>query len=596
MESETHLYHFGPFCLNAEECVLLRHGRVVPLPAKALRTLLVLVRNKGHIVEKDALMEQVWPDEFVEEGNLAQNIFVLRKALGESVEGPKYIETVPRRGYRFSQSVTGSDYDAVLSVAVPPESKGPLRTNSHVIAVLPFVNANDNPDLEWLIDGLTESIINTLSQRRELRVIARNSVFHYKGKNVDARQIGRELRVDSVLVGTLDRVAEALTISTELIDVTNGWQLFGRTYRRKFSEMLETQYEIATEISAAIQADFTGVEESRAFRHHQVNPEAFRVYLKGRYYWNKYTDEGLQRALECFREAIDIDPLYALAYAGLGDAYFRMSNECLSPRLTLPKAKAAVLRALEIDSELPQAHALLGMVLMRFDWDWQAAARQFNKAISLNPGDPLAHHRYAVYLHSRGCFKESLHHLNLAQEIDPLSLQVRVSMSTVLWGMRKYDEALNKLHETLAMDPRHYPAHVVMGMVHGQAGNFSKAFEEFEKARHLNEAPAVMGFLGYVYAVSGNVDKAHQVLEEMQRQRAERYVPGYTVALVYAGLGEHDLAFTWLDAACEDRDEFLPLILGVDPRLDGLRSDARYFQLMDRIGLTQARSAGTGIS
>ncbi|PYS66804.1 MAG: hypothetical protein DMF69_25010, partial [Acidobacteria bacterium] len=358
MESAGPLYHFGPFCLNAEERVLLREGRVVPLPAKALSTLLVLVRNKEHIVEKDVLMEQVWPNEFVEEGNLAQNIFMLRKALGESVEGPKYIETVPRRGYRFSHSETRSDYNTEVPLALAPtESNGRVRSNSHLIAVLPFVNANDNPDLEWLIDGLTESIINTLSRRRELRVIARNSVFHYKGKNVDARQIGRELGVDSVLVGTLNRMAEALTISTELIDVRNGWQLFGRTYRRKFSEMLETQYEIATEISAAIQADFSGVEESRAFPHHTVNPEAFRVYLKGRYYWNKYTDEGLQKALECFREAIDIDPLYALAYAGLGDAYFRMSNQCLSPRQTLPKAKAAVLRALEIDSELPQAHA-----------------------------------------------------------------------------------------------------------------------------------------------------------------------------------------------------------------------------------------------
>ena len=586
MESEDHIYQFGPFCLNAEERVLLREGRMVPLPAKAVRTLLVLLRNKGHVVEKDVLMEEVWPNEFVEEGNLAQNIFMLRKALGESVDGAKYIETVPRRGYRFLQAVTQSDDDAVATTAIPSkEFKGARRSDSHLIAVLPFVNAGGNRDLEHLSDGITESIINTLSQRRELRVIARNSVFHYKGKDLDARQIGRELRVDSVLFGTLHLIDEELTISTELIDVVNGWQLFGRTYRRKFSEMLETQYEIANEISTAIQTDFKGVEERRRFRRYTVNPEAFRAYLKGRYHWNKYTKEGLEKAFEYFREAIDIDPISPLAYAGLADSYFRLSSQYLSPCLTLPKAKAAVLRALEIDSALPEAHALLGMVLMRYDWDWQGAECEFKKAISLNPSYSSAHQLYGVYLQSLGRFEEALHHIRLAQELDPLSLQIVVSLGMCLWAMRRYDEALKTLQETVEMDPYYYPTRLAIAVVHGQLGNFSEAFEEFKKASQLNDSPPIMGFLGYVYAVSGNLDKAQRILEEMQRQRAERYVSGYAVALVYAGLAEYDLAFKWLDMACEDRDEYLTWGLGIDPRLDGLRSDQRYVQLMNRIGL-----------
>ena len=586
MESEDHIYQFGPFCLNAEERVLLREGRMVPLPAKAVRTLPVLLRNKGHVVEKDVLMEEVWPNEFVEEGNLAQNIFMLRKALGESVDGAKYIETVPRRGYRFLQAVTQSDDDAVATTAIPSkEFKGARRSDSHLIAVLPFVNAGGNRDLEHLSDGITESIINTLSQRRELRVIARNSVFHYKGKDLDARQIGRELRVDSVLLATLHLIGEELTISTELIDVANGWQLFGRTYRRKFSEMLETQYEIANEISTAVQTDFTGVEERRRFRRYTVNPEAFRAYLKGRYHWNKYTKEGLEKAFEYFREAIDIDPIYPLAYAGLADSYFRLSSQYLSPCLTLPKAKAAVLRALEIDSALPEAHALLGMVLMRYDWDWQGAECEFKKAISLNPSYSSAHQLYGVYLQSLGRFEEALHHIRLAQELDPLSLQIMVSLGMCLWAMRRYDEALKTLQETVEMDPYYYPTHLAIAVVQGQLGNFSEALEEFKKASQLNDIPLIMGFLGYAYAASGNVDEARRVLEEMQKQRNERYVSAYAIALVYAGLAEYDLAFEWLGIACEDRDEFLTWGLGIDPRLDGLRSDERYVQLMNRIGL-----------
>src|SRR5437588_3248782 len=586
MESEDHIYQFGPFCLNAEERVLLREGRMVPLPAKAVRTLLVLLRNKGHVVEKDVLMEEVWPNEFVEEGNLAQNIFMLRKALGESVGGAKYIETVPRRGYRFLQAVTQSDDDAVATTAVPSkEFKGARRSDFHLIAVLPFVNAGGNRDLEHLSDGITESIINTLSQRRELRVIARNSVFHYKGKDLDARQIGLELRVDSVLLATLHLIGEELTISTELIDVANGWQLFGRTYRRKFSEMLETQYEIANEISTAVQTDFKGVEERRRFRRYTVNPEAFRAYLKGRYHWNKYTKEGLEKAFKYFREAIDIDPIYPLAYAGLADSYFRLSSQYLSPCLTLPKAKAAVLRALEIDSALPEAHALLGMVLMRYDWDWQGAECEFKKAISLNPSYSSAHQLYGVYLQSLGRFEEALHHIRLAQELDPLSSQIMVSLGMCLWAMRRYDEALKTLQETVEMDPYYYPTHLAIAVVQGQLGNFSEALEEFKKASQLNDIPLIMGFLGYAYAASGNVDEARRVLEEMQKQRNERYVSAYAIALVYAGLAEYDLAFEWLGIACEDRDEFLTWGLGIDPRLDGLRSDERYVQLMNRIGL-----------
>jgi TolB-like protein/Tfp pilus assembly protein PilF len=580
MERESHIYEFGPFRLDANERVLLRDGRLVPLPGKTVSTLLALLRNKGHVVRKDVLMEEVWPNEFVEEGNLAQHIFMLRKALGEAADGPKYIETVPRRGYRFLQGATQSDDDAIPAITTVPR-----RSDFHSIAVMPFGNASGNRDLEHLSDGITESIINTLSQHRDLRVIARNSVFHYKGKELDARQIGGELGVDSVLLGTLNLIGEQLTISTELIDVAGGWQLFGRTYRRKFSELLETQYEIASEISIAIQTDFKGVEERRRFRRYTDNPEAFRAYLKGRYYWNKYTKEGLEKANECFREAIDVDPTYALAYAGMADSYFRLSNQQLSPRYAAPKAKAAAIRALEIDPTLAEAHTSLGILKMRYDWDWQGAECEFENAIALNPSYAVAHHFYASCLYSQRRFEEALHQIKMAQELDPLSLQILNNWGACFLAMRRYDEALKKLQEALEMDPHHFPTQYAVGIVQGQKGNFSEAVEKFKKAIQIGCSPVVMGGLGYVYAVSGNPDKARQVLEEMQSQRTESYVSAYAIALVYAGLAEHDSAFEWLGIACEDLDDQLTWGLGIDPRLDGLRSDQRYVRLMKRIGL-----------
>jgi TolB-like protein/Tfp pilus assembly protein PilF len=580
MERKNHIYEFGPFRLDANERVLLRDGRLVPLPGKAVSTLLALLRNKGHVVGKDVLMEEVWPNEFVEEGNLAQHIFMLRKALGEAADGPKYIETVPRRGYRFLQGVTQSDDDALPAITTVPR-----RRDFHSIAVMPFGNASGNRDLEHLSDGIAESIINTLSQHPELRVIARNSAFHYKGKELDARQIGRELGVDSVLLGTLHLTGEQLTISTELIDVADGWQLFGSTYRRKFSELLEIQYEIASEISTAIQTNFKGVEERRRFRRYTDNPEAFRAYLKGRYYWNKYTKESLEKAIECFREAIDVDPTYALAYAGMADSYYRLSNQQLSPSFAAPKAKAAAIRALEIDPTLAEAHTSLGILKMRYDWDWQGTECEFKKAISLNPSYATAHHFYSSCLYSQRRFEEALHQISMAQELDPLSLQILDNWGMCFWAMRRYDEALKKLEEALGMDPLHYPTHYALGIVHGQKRNFSEAVEKFEQAIQINYSPVIMGALGYVHAAFGNLDKAQRILEELQRQRTERYVSAYAVALVYAGLAEYDLAFEWLGLACDDRDDQLSWGLGIDPRLDDLRSDQRYVQLMKRIGL-----------
>jgi TolB-like protein/Tfp pilus assembly protein PilF len=587
------VYQFDSFLLDQTERILLCGRTAVALPPKVFDVLCVLVESAGHLVTKTTLLEKVWPDTFVEEANVSINIAILRKILGESAGGQPYIETVRKRGYRFVAKVLELKGENALDVlrhepksvlAVPQESKlGPSRFNS--LAVLPFVNVSGNFDIEHLSDGITETLINTLSQLPELRVMARNTVFRYKGKDLDASQIGRELGIPNVLVGTVDSLGDRIVLSIELIDVAGGWQLFGKTYKPKFGEILETQDEMANEIATKLQIDLKGVEERRRFRRYTDNPEAFRAYLKGRYYWNKYTHEGLEKAIEYFRQAIDIDPVYALAYAGMADSYFRLANQYVASVLTIPKAKAAAMRALEIDPMLPQAHASLGIIKLRYDWDWQGAEREFKQAISLDSSYSTAHQWYSCYFQSLRRFDEALHHISFAQDLDPLSTQITVLWGMCLWAMRLYDEALEKLREAVAMDPYHCTAHLGLTLVHMQMGNIAEALEEFKRASRLNDSPTIMAFLGLVYAASGERDEAQRVIEAMQKQRQERFASAYDVALIYAGLSENDLAFEWLEKAYTDRDDGLTWGLASDPRLDPLRGDGRFDELMNRVGL-----------
>jgi tetratricopeptide (TPR) repeat protein len=383
----------------------------------------------------------------------------------------------------------------------------------------------------------------------------------------------------------MDSFKDKIVLSIELIDVAGGWQLCGGTYKHKFCEILETQDEIAKEIATKLQIDLKGVEERRRFTRYTDNPEAFRAYLRGRYHWNKYTHEGLEKAIEYFRQAIDIDPVYALAYAGMADSYFRLANQYLAAGLTIPKAKAAAMRAIEIDPSLPEAHASLGIIKLRYDWDWQGAEREFKEAISLNPSYSTAHQWYGCYFQSLRRFDEALHHISLAQELDPLSTQITVLWGMCFWAMRLYDEALEKLREAITLDPYHCTAHLGLTLVHMQMGNFAEALEEFERARRLNDSPTIMAFLGQVYAASGKRDEAERVLETLQKQRRERFASAYDTALIYAGLSENDLAFEWLEKACTDRDDGLTWALASDPRLDSLRGDSKFDELMSRIGL-----------
>lgn len=394
MEDSNNSYYFGPYWLNGSEGVLSRDGQPVSLTPKALETLLVLVRNCGHLVEKDELMTQVWPETAVEEANLTQNIFTLRRILGET-EGIKYIETVPRRGYRFVASVKKASASELAheNASGRVQIDFPDNVQARFLAVLPFINVSGDPDMDYLSDGITESIINSLAQLPVLRVMSRSTVFRYKSSDLDAQRIGRELRVDAVLVGRVHAQERRLLISAELVDVANGWQLWGESYDRWSTAILEVQDEIAKQISAALRLRLTGEEERRLTRRYTKSAEAYQAYLHGRYHWGKYTREGLEQAISHFRQAIDLDPNYALAYAGVVDCHLRLATNYIPSAEALLKP-AAVTPAPEWDVLLP---ASLEMVNIRQEWDRKAAERELKRAIEAKSKYPAPHQWYAAY-------------------------------------------------------------------------------------------------------------------------------------------------------------------------------------------------------
>ena len=420
MGNSNSSYEFGSYRLDTVEGVLLRNGQPVPLTPKAFETLVVLVQNSGHVVEKDVLMKQVWQDTCVEEANLTQNIFTLRRVLEESSDKPKYIETVPRRGYRFVSpvrrvSVTSGQAASPgkYQVEVQTSDVQPDRA-TRFLAVLPFVNASATANMDYLSDGITESIIKSLSQLPLLRVMSRSAVFRFKGNELDAQQIGRELGVDVVLVGRVHTQGRRLLISAELVDVANGWQLWGENYDRGSRAIFEVQDEIARQISAALRLKLTGDEERRLTKRYTENSEAYQAYLKGRYQWGKYSREGLQNAIGYFRQAIDLDLNYALAYAGMVDCYLRLATNYILPEDAPPKTTEAK-RALELHDASSKAPMSLGTVRLRYEWDRKAAERELKRAVQLKSNYPAAHQWYAAYLFSVSLFEEALAKMKAAR-------------------------------------------------------------------------------------------------------------------------------------------------------------------------------------
>ena len=465
---------------------------------------------------------------------------------------------------------------------------GPGREAITSIAVLPFVNASNNPDAEYLSDGISESLINSFSQVPKLRVVPRSTVFRYKGREVDPQTVGRELCVRAVLTGKLAQRGDTLSIQTELIDVEEGSQLWGAQYNRKLADILAVQEEISREISEKLRIRLSGEERKQLTKRYTENTEAYQLYLKGRYYWDKRTAEALKKGIDYFRQAIDMDPNYALAYAGLADTYNVLPIWTpIETKEAYPKAKSAALKALEIDDTLAEAHTSLAYALFRYDWDWSGAEREFKRGIELKPNYATAHQWYSFYLSAMGQLDEAIVEIKRAEDLEPLSLFINSDVGFALYRARQYDQAIAQLRKTIEIDPTFGYAHYQLGLVYEIKGMYDEAIDEMRKAVELSKnAPRLLGSLGHTYAVSGKRAEALDVLNQLKEKAKQEYVSAYLIALVYTGLGDKDQAFVWFDKACQDREWFMPKLKD-DLRLDNIRSDPRFAGLLRCVGLSE---------
>jgi serine/threonine-protein kinase len=480
--------------------------------------------------------------------------------------------------------VEGSDI-ARTPVAQPAPRRG-RRKGIDSLAVLPLINAGADPEADYVSDGLTESILFALSRLSRLRVMARSTVFRYKGREVDPQAVGRELGVRAVLTGRLSLRGDTLSLAVELVDVTDGAQLWGEQYRRKLADVLAVQEEIARRITENLQLRLSGAEKKRLGRSPTADTDAYRLYLQGRYYWNKRTEEGLTRGITCFEQAIARDPSYALAHAGLADCYNNLgSYSFVSPREAFPRAKAAAAKALEFDTDLAEAHASLGFARYVFDWDWAGASESFRRALKLNPGSAQALHWYAAYLGLVGEWEASVAEMQRARELDPLSLPINTNLGFCYYYARQHDRAAEQFLKALEMEPAFAEAHRGLGLTYAEMGQFGKAVATLRKARSLSPASTeIVAHLGYAYALTGKHSEARRILHELDESAPRRYVSSYDRAAVYGALCEMDQAFASLEKACEERAYTLAWVK-VDPVLDRLRADQRFVGVLERVGL-----------
>jgi len=464
----------------------------------------------------------------------------------------------------------------------------PVGREVKSLAVLPFVNASENPDTEYLSDGIAETLIDNLSQIPELHVIARTTAFRYKGKEVDLSKLRRELSVEAVLTGRVQQRGDTLVVHADLVNLETGSQLWGERYDRKLADLLVVETGIAKAISDKLRPHLSAALQQRVTRFHTENPEAYQLYLRGLYEWNKRTPESLKKSIEHYNQAIETDPGYALAYAGLADVYnIAGSYLNLSPQETFPQATAAAMKAVELDDTLAEAHTALAGVMTVFDWDWPGAEREFKRAIELNPGYPTAHYFYGyMYLLSMGRFEEAITEMKRAIELDPFSAIVRANLGGAYNFAGRFDEGIAQIRLAAEIDPNLVAARLRLAEAYEQQGNYEEAISAMESMRPYvySYGPQELALIKQAYAESGARGYWQKRLEFRKKRAGEGYFPASVVAKMCARAGDKNEAFEWLEKAYQDRDEWLRL-LKVDPGFESLRSDPRYANLLRRIGL-----------
>jgi TolB-like protein/class 3 adenylate cyclase/Tfp pilus assembly protein PilF len=463
-----------------------------------------------------------------------------------------------------------------------PSAAAPAERKS--IAVLPFTNMSPDKAEEYLSDGMTEEIIGALSKVSRLQVAARTSSFAFKGKSEDIRKIGEQLNVKTVLEGSVTKVGDKLRVAAQLINVADGYHLWSETYDREMQDIFTIRSDVAQRVTDALRVTLQAGERRRLEKNPTDDLEAYNLYLRGRYAWSRSSEAGAKQAIDYFNQAIARDPTFALAYAGLADAYWEISDWYLPPHDAMPKARAAAQRALEIDPNLAEAHTALGVVANQYDWDWSGAEREFQRAIELNPESAEAHQAYGLLLVFLGRFEQSTAELERAQQLDPLSAWITWDLGWPFYLTRQYERDLEQIFKAIEIDPNFSPAYVGLGMVYAAKGEFADAITQLQKGRALQDAPWVASNLGYVYARAGQRTEAEQVLSELKQLSQRRYVEPAFIAFIYIGLNGREQAFEWLEKAYDARSYFL-MFLKTDPQFDSLRSDPRFVVLLKKVGL-----------
>lgn len=619
IKGDRQLYEFGPFRLDTAEGVLRRDGRPVPLTIKAYETLVVLVQRGGHVVTKEDLLKLVWPDTFVEEGNLAHNIWTLRRALGESDE-QKYIETVPRRGYRFTAPVREVDRNGAADVPLEPTRQRVLRRPKFALgaaavvlaaaaivvgtrprpalpasqspaeairslAVLPFKPVGPGLGEASLELGMADALIVRLSNIRHLDVRPTRAVAGYTGRDKSPEAVGRELRVDAVLDGTIQKDGPRVRVTVQLVRVKDGKGIWADQFDETWTDIFALQDRVSERAVRALTLQLSVEERERLTRRYTDNAAAYELYLRGRYFWNKRTEESLLKGIGYFERAIDVDPNYALAYAGLAESYVLLPwYGGRPPREAFEKARAAALKALALDDRLAEAHTALAYVAERYDWDWAGAERGYRRALELHPNYSTAHQWYAEYLVQVARLDQAIAEMSRALQLDPLSLIINTEMANVYLHARRYDAAARQARTAQEIDPSFLPAHIALGRCYTLTGQFEDADREFRAAVALdNDSGWAWAHVGHNLAVWGRTAEARSVLARLTAGRPAA-APDL-LAMIHAGLGDTEAALRHLRTSCERHDTGIAWIK-VHPDLDNLRADPRYAQIVRCVGLT----------
>jgi TolB-like protein/DNA-binding winged helix-turn-helix (wHTH) protein/Flp pilus assembly protein TadD len=633
---------FGTFEVSLQSGEVRKAGLRIRVQQQPMKLLEILLEHPGEVVTREELRSRVWPSENFGDFDQALNIAIgkLRSALGDSAESPRFIETLPKRGYRFIADVSVVDADAgpkrqepvgaelpaldpgqkiqAAGLAVAPKrrrwptrwvgalalviiiiviglsilsvwllrSRAPAPTGIRSIAVLPLENLSGDAAQNYFADGMTDELITDLAQISALRVISRTSVMVYKGARKPLPQIARELNVDAVVEGTVLRSGDQVRITAQLIEASTDKHLWSQSYEGELRDTLALQNRVATAIADQIRINLTPQEQAALKNVKVVNPEAYESYLKGRYFWNKRTADGLKVALAYFKQTIEEDPKYAQAYSGLADTYALLGDwqyAVMTPKEAFPQAKTAAIKALELDSTLGEAHNSLAFVLDGFDWDFDSAGKEFQRAIELSPGYATAHHWYAWHLSLLGRYDQAIAEMRKAQSLDPLSLIINADLAEVLVLAHSYDESIQQSRKTIEMDPNFALAHNQLAQAYLQKHMYDEAVAELQEAVKLSgDSPTCIANLARAYIASGKGSEAVQLLGDLKKRSNPSHSNASEIAMIYASLGDTDQAMNWLEKGFEER--FNPGVL-LRPGFDPLRLDPRFQKLLHRVGL-----------